>query len=134
MTVVPTPVTVEGAPRSEPGRFGLPLGFSFLFSYDYSSVLRRKNPLGVIEAFLRAFPELGEASLVLKSINAEHHRADHGRVKDACEGHRHILVLDDYLHSSDKDRLVASCDCYVSLHRSEGFGMTWLRRCSWASR
>ena len=124
VTVVPAPVTVEGAPRSEPERFRLPPEFSFLFTYDYSSVLARKNPLGLIDAFLRAFPEPGEACLVLKSINADHHPAHHARVREAAQEHRHVLIFDDYLHPVDKDRLVASCDCYVSLHRSEGFGMT----------
>jgi glycosyltransferase involved in cell wall biosynthesis/SAM-dependent methyltransferase len=121
---IPTPVCVEGVPRVQPERFGLPPAFVFLFSYDYASVLARKNPLGCIEAFLRAFPEPGEAVLVLKSINGEHHRTDHQLVQTAARGHRHVVLLDAYLEPVDKDRLVASCDCYVSLHRSEGFGIT----------
>jgi len=121
---IPLPVSVAGAPRPDPSRFGLPPGFSFLFSFDYSSVLARKNPLGAIEAFLRAFPEPGEAVLVLKSINAEHHRADHERVLALASGHPQIHLLEGYLEPAEKDRLVASCDSYVSLHRSEGFGIT----------
>ena len=42
--------------------FGLPEGTLFLFSFDYHSVFERKNPLGAVEAFLRAFPEPGEAT------------------------------------------------------------------------
>jgi len=118
------PVSVAGFPRSEPERFGLPPGFSFLFTFDYASVLARKNPLGLVEAFLRAFPRPGEAILVLKSINGDHHAADHERVRVAAGGRPHIVLLDAYLEPVDKDRLTASCDCYVSLHRSEGFGIT----------
>ncbi|MEA2191694.1 MAG: hypothetical protein QOI73_1815, partial [Solirubrobacteraceae bacterium] len=121
---IPTPVCVEGAPRAQPQRFGLPDAFSFLFCFDYESVLARKNPLGCIEAFLRAFPEPGDAVLVLKSINAEHWPQDRERVRAAAEGRPHVLLLDRYLDPADKDRLLASCDCYVSLHRSEGFGLT----------
>ncbi len=121
---IPMPVSVTGFPRREPERFGLPPGFTFLFSFDYASVLARKNPIGAITAFLRAFPEPGEAILVLKSINAEHHPLDHDLVRAAAAGHPHIVLLDAYLEPIDKDRLVASCDCYVSLHRSEGFGIT----------
>jgi len=121
---VPTPVFVQGTPRAQPQHFGLPAAFTFLFCFDYQSVLARKNPLGCIEAFLRAFPEPGDAVLVLKSINAEHSPDDHGRVRGAAEGHPHVVLLDRYLDPADKDRLLASCDCYVSLHRSEGFGLT----------
>jgi hypothetical protein len=121
---IPTPVSVPGFPRREPERFDLPPQFSFLFSFDYASVLARKNPLGCITAFLRAFPQPGEAILVLKSINAEQHPGDADRVRIAASDHRHIVLLDAYLEPIDKDRLVASCDCYVSLHRSEGFGIT----------
>ncbi len=121
---IPMPVSVAGFPRAEPERFGLPRAYSFLFSFDYASVLRRKNPLGCLEAFLRAFPRPGEAILVLKSINAEHHPADHEQVRVLAADHPHVVLLDAYLEPVDKDRLVASCDCFVSLHRSEGFGIT----------
>ena len=117
------PVSVTGAPRRQPERFGLPTGFLFLFCFDYASVVARKNPIGCIEAFLRAFPEPGEATFVVKSINAEHHDGDASAVRDAAGDHPHVVVLDENLHPVDKGRLLASCDCYVSLHRSEGFGM-----------
>lgn len=120
---MPMPVFVSGTPVATPERFGLRDGFKFLFSFDYASVLARKNPLGCIDAFLRAFPEPGEATLVLKSINGKHRREDHERVGVAALGHPHVVVLDEYLEPADKDRLVATCDCYVSLHRSEGFGI-----------
>jgi 2-polyprenyl-3-methyl-5-hydroxy-6-metoxy-1,4-benzoquinol methylase len=32
--------------------------------------------------------------------------------------------MDGYLSAADTEALTASCDCYVSLHRSEGFGLT----------
>lgn len=121
---MPMPVSVAVAPRADLARFDLPADFKFLFSFDYASVLARKNPLGCIDAFLRAFPGPGEAVLVLKSINGRDHGEDHDRVRIAAAGHPHIVLLDEYLDAADKDRLVASCDCYLSLHRSEGFGIT----------
>ena len=43
--------------------------FTFLFMFDYFSTLQRKNPLGLIDAFKRAF-EPGEGPrLLLKTIN-----------------------------------------------------------------
>ena len=73
--------------RSARAALGLPEGFVFLLVYDFNSVLARKNPVGLIEAFLRAFPDPGEgARLVLKSINAERHPNEHDRVRIAAEG------------------------------------------------
>jgi glycosyltransferase involved in cell wall biosynthesis len=34
------------------------------------------------------------------------------------------MLIDDYVSARDKNRLMASCDCYLSLHRSEGLGLT----------
>lgn len=106
------------------GEFGWPGGFSFLYSYDYNSVFERKNPLGAIEAFRSAFEPSDGAFLVIKSINADRDPGNHQRVVDAAAGRPDIVLIDDYLTADDKNRLAASCDCYVSLHRSEGFGLT----------
>ncbi len=46
----------------------MPDGFCFLFVFDYRSVFRRKNPLGLVEAFRRAFEPANGSSLVIKSI------------------------------------------------------------------
>jgi SAM-dependent methyltransferase len=103
---------------------GLPGGFVFLFVFDYHSVFERKNPLGLVEAFEQAFPEDSGASLVLKSINSEQHAEEHERLLQAAEGHPDIYVIDRYVTAAEKNAMFASCDCYVSLHRSEGFGNT----------
>ena len=124
--VVQVPVALEFplASRLAPGALGLPEAFTVLFSYDYNSVATRKNPLGALEAYTRAFrPEDGTV-LVLKSINSHLHAAQHRLVLEAAAGRPDVFVLDDYLEPSEKDRLMASCDCYLSLHRSEGFGLT----------
>ena len=43
------------AEPAEPLRLGVPDGFLFLFVFDYLSTVQRKNPVGLIEAFKRAF-------------------------------------------------------------------------------
>ncbi|HYZ05957.1 MAG TPA: methyltransferase domain-containing protein, partial [Rubrobacter sp.] len=40
------------------------------------------------------------------------------------KGHRDIHVIDRYVTAAEKNAMFAGCDCYVSLHRSEGFGNT----------
>jgi glycosyltransferase involved in cell wall biosynthesis len=124
--VVPATIPVQVpaiVPRSR-AELGVPEGFLFLFSFDYLSVFERKNPLAVIEAFARAFAPGEGASLVVKCINTEHDPLNHERLLAAADAHPDIHVVDRYLESADKDALSANCDCYVSLHRSEGFGLT----------
>lgn len=98
--------------------------FAFLFTYDYNSVLERKNPLGVIEAFASAFGPGDGATLTLKCINEQYRPVAHDEVCDAAARHAHVRVMNGYLPPARKNSLLASCDCYVSLHRSEGFGIT----------
>jgi glycosyltransferase involved in cell wall biosynthesis len=128
----PVPVLRIRFPVAEPevahgarADLGLPEdGFLFLSVYDYHSVGVRKNPLGLIEAFKRAFPPGHGAKLVLKSINAETRREEHERVVLAAAEHADVTLLSGYVTGAEKNAIIAACDCYVSLHRSEGFGFT----------
>ncbi len=124
--VVPVRIPVEMppiVPRSR-AELGVPEGFFFLFSFDYLSVFERKNPLATVEAFTRAFAPGEGPSLVLKCINAERDPANHERLLMAAREHPDVYVIDRYMTPSDKNVLTATCDCYISLHRSEGFGLT----------
>ena len=42
----------------------------------------------------------------------------------AAHGRPDIHVIDRSLSGDELNGLMAGCDCYVSLHRSEGFGLT----------
>jgi glycosyltransferase involved in cell wall biosynthesis/2-polyprenyl-3-methyl-5-hydroxy-6-metoxy-1,4-benzoquinol methylase len=115
------PADVVPLPRD---RLGLPDDFLFLFSFDFYSRFERKNPLAAVEAFRRAF-EPGEGPvLLLKSINGDKQLSDLERLRAAVADRDDIVVLDGYLSAEETAALTASCDCYVSLHRSEGFGLT----------
>ena len=121
----PLPVLVPEQPSLTRADVGLPEdAFVFLFVFDFFSTIERKNPLGLIEAFKRAFPEPGRALLYLKSINGDRVPADLRRVQEAAAGRRDIVVSDGYIDGERLTALTALCDCYVSLHRSEGFGLT----------
>ena len=118
------PVLIEDPPPSDRATLGLPEGFLFLFSFDYESVFERKNPLAVVEAFARAFEPGSGPTLVIKSINHEHDAANHERLVAAAAEHPDVHLIDRYVSRVERDQLTAACDCYVSLHRSEGFGFT----------
>jgi len=120
---VPLPI-VEPAVSGPPPDLGLPDRVTFLFMFDFFSTLKRKNPLGLISAFKRAF-EPGEGpQLVLKSFNGDYKPERLAEVRRAADDHPDIHVVDRYVTGAEKDALVAGCDCYVSLHRAEGFGLT----------
>ena len=115
-------------PAPEPGvkrvDFGLPDNkFIFYFSFDFRSYTSRKNPLAAIAAFRRAFP-YGDASvcLVLKTIGSSWKLEDHDALNETVRSDPRILVIDQELARPRAIALVALTDCFVSLHRSEGFG------------
>jgi glycosyltransferase involved in cell wall biosynthesis/SAM-dependent methyltransferase len=121
MRVPVTPLPPAKMTRAE---LGVPEGFTFLFVFDYRSVFRRKNPLGLVEAFKRAF-EPGEGpSLVLKSIFSEQFPAQRQELAEAIADRPEIHLIEDNVSAAAKNAMVANCDCYVSLHRSEGLGLT----------
>ena len=105
-------------------RFGLSLdSFVFLFLFDFHSVLERKNPLGLIEAFKNAFGNRQDVQLLIKSAHSAEHSKELRMLHDACSG-ANVRILDAVMTREEKEGLMASADCYVSLHRSEGFGLT----------
>jgi glycosyltransferase involved in cell wall biosynthesis len=97
--------------------------FKFLYTFDFNSSLQRKNPFGVIEAFKKAFQENEGPILILKSVNGYKWQADLEKLKYETLDRSDIIILDTYLSSAERGALLNSCDCYVSLHRSEGFGL-----------
>jgi glycosyltransferase involved in cell wall biosynthesis/SAM-dependent methyltransferase len=119
---VPLPVTPPDVTVPAPD-LGLPDRFTFLFLFDFYSTVQRKNPEGLIEAFKRAFQPGEGPQLLVKSFNGDYKAERLEQVQRAAAGHPDIHVVDRYVSRAEKDALVASCDCYVSLHRSEGFGL-----------
>ena len=123
---MPHPVAVLRGAGLDRNAFALPeRTYLFLTSFDYTSFVSRKNPLGAVHAFRRAFPlERGEkVGLVIKT-NGAPQRPEDARAFLASPELKdpRIVVIDEVL---DRRRLIGlfdQCDCFVSLHRSEGFG------------
>jgi glycosyltransferase involved in cell wall biosynthesis len=123
VVTLPQPVL---APAAKPGPLPLDLGdaFTFLFSFDFFSTAQRKNPVGVVEAFKRAFDPGDGAQLVLKTFNGDVKPESLAQLERAAAGRDDIHVIDRFLPVAEKDALLARADAYVSLHRSEGFGLS----------
>ena len=122
--VVPLPVEPPTGPFRTRAELGLPDRFTFLLVFDYWS-WERKNPAAVVEAFTRAF-EPGEGpTLVLKSVHGRDWKPrQFAHVEALAAGRDDIVIRDGYVSSHERDSYIAACDCYVSLHRSEGLGLT----------
>jgi glycosyltransferase involved in cell wall biosynthesis len=120
---VRVPVTMPPIVTYSRAELELPDGFVFFFMFDFHSVFDRKDPLGLIEAFQMAFDPGAGASLVIKCINHTSDLDNHERLRLAAQTHPDVYVIDRYVPAERKDAMLAACDCYVSLHRAEGFGL-----------
>lgn len=118
---VPEPPHTGSFDRS---RLGIPQGDYLLNMFDYFSVFERKNPVGLVHAFTRAFADGAGPSLVIKSVNGDRFRTERERLRQAVGQRSDIVLLDNYLDVEDNVALMAHCLGYVSLHRSEGLGLT----------
>jgi glycosyltransferase involved in cell wall biosynthesis len=104
--------------------FGLPADrFLFLSLYDLNSYSERKNPRAMIEAFRRSGLAGAGATLVLKVQNAAGNEADFSALQAAISDQPGIVLLPGTLTREEIYLLESACDCFLSLHRSEGFGL-----------
>jgi glycosyltransferase involved in cell wall biosynthesis len=104
--------------------FGLPeRRFLFLCMYDTFSYSARKNPSSVIKAYREAVIRMGlPAGLVIKMNNPQ--QAEIDNLRREAEGLPHVWIIDRVLSRMEANALLQCADCYVSLHRSEGFGLS----------
>jgi glycosyltransferase involved in cell wall biosynthesis len=114
------------APSIDRGTINFPKDkFIFLFMFDFHSTLARKNPIGIIEAFKRAFKNTNQdVMLFIKSSNGKHYPEQVELLKDIASSHPSIQFIEGHLKKEEVNALFYNCDCYVSLHRAEGFGLT----------
>jgi glycosyltransferase involved in cell wall biosynthesis len=96
--------------------------FIFLFMFDLHSQLHRKNPEGVFRAFQAAFRADDRVTLLIKTSGGDIHSADLAKLRQTIHG-PNVLLLDEMMSRERAYGLIALSDCFVSLHRSEGFGL-----------
>ncbi len=95
----------------------------FGVTFDHFSVMERKNPLGAIEAYRRAFPPGSDTLLVVKTLNAGHHPIADAQLRAAAAHRSDVVVWDEHLDRADQLAFIAQLDVLVSLHRGEGLGL-----------
>jgi glycosyltransferase involved in cell wall biosynthesis len=132
ITIIPPCVSTEEVNYPSAAEFDMERGrFYFLFSFDFFSSHHRKNPLGVLKAFRLAFPNLNEnVGLIIKSTGFETHQTGFGphqmeleQFRASLDKDHRIRIIHDTMSRQRMLGLIRACDCYVSLHRAEGFGL-----------
>lgn len=123
---IPPVMTPKTSGSRERGRYRLRAAadeFIYLFIFDFHSYFKRKNPLAVIEAFKQAFRPTESVRLVIKCVNEQFSPDEFAMMKAQAEGYP-ISIYTGYWTATEMQDLMAACDAYVSLHRSEGLGLT----------
>lgn len=123
---IPVPVTVKE--NNLPGkRSAYNISeecFVFLFVFEAHSIFERKNPIALIQAFIRAFGKDHKGvKLIIKVSNLHWDEANEKLLYDAVKECSSISVYDAIFEKSEMENLMNVCDCFISLHRSEGYGL-----------
>jgi glycosyltransferase involved in cell wall biosynthesis len=120
LNALPSPSTKEA--------FGLnPHAAVVLYVFDATSSIERKNPEAALAAFAAAFGPNENVQLCIKVSNAgrlEHRHRLQAFLRQASRLGSRVRILTDQFTRPDTLRLISAVDCYMSLHRSEGFGYT----------
>jgi tRNA (mo5U34)-methyltransferase len=124
---IPPAVEPEVSAFFDRRHFGVPEGsFVFLFCFDFNSSIDRKNPIAVLESFARVLPVVSrlDVRLVIKTNFSNDRPADYHRfIAAAARFGDRVIILDKTMSDSEAKSLIRCCNVFVSLHRSEGFGL-----------
>jgi glycosyltransferase involved in cell wall biosynthesis len=122
---IPHNVAPELAPGMGRKELGLPEDrFIFMAAMDFLSTPERKNPIGTLDAYFQAFGSNPDGVSFLLKLSNSHLRPDIMEVIGRhCDQNASIIVMDSSIERQKFNALLNCCDCYVSLHRAEGFGL-----------
>lgn len=96
--------------------------FLFLMMFDCGSMMERKNPQAVVEAFEKAFEaQEKKPGLVIKINGATSY--DMKKLKEYINGKSNIYLINQIFTKVEINSLIKCVDTVISLHRAEGFGL-----------
>ncbi|WP_151733872.1 glycosyltransferase ['Paenibacillus yunnanensis' Narsing Rao et al. 2020] len=122
---IPHSIEVNIPDKRDREYFNLPKeAFLFLSMYDLKSYQARKNPQASIKAFQQTFlPDDLSVGLVIKVNSARAGLKELEELHQLIGNYQNIHLVEETLSRNDTNALLSVVDCYVSLHRSEGFGL-----------
>ena len=120
---MPYPMSAPVSDEYDRAYFELPEhSFLFLTMYDCNSTMERKNPMGSIEAFKKAFDKNDQSvGLVIKINNPQ--QKDIEKIKDIIAGYKNVTLIAKTVSKLEVNSLIRCCNVFVSLHRAEGYGL-----------
>jgi len=98
--------------------------FIFLVMANAYSDIERKNVLASLLAFQKAFDNKENVELIIKLSNSDSELVYVKKIMNLINADARIKIIDKFIDRLGVDKLFHSVDAYVSLHRSEGFGLT----------
>ena len=111
-------IQLREVPLSESNR-----RYRFVGIVDLADDVDRQNPVGIIEAFSKAFEPGQEAMLEIGMLNASNGVAGSEMIRRAAGNRQDIALVKVGSGRSELDEFIAHADCFVSLHRSTAFGL-----------
>ena len=125
VVVVPHAIWMEHQPSEETGELGIDFEpYTFYTMFDCLSVPERKNVQAAITAFKQAFDTAkDETQFIVKVLNLDAHNEISNFLLREAANNKKIKLIDQYFDRHQVFSLMHHIDCFVSLHRSEGFGL-----------
>lgn len=122
--VVPHAVSLPDLPPMNRSRFGIDrdqfLGMAIM---DLSSCPDRKNPLAHVRAWKHAFGDDPSAHLMIKVKFTRHTKFARQELLREAGGAQNISIIEAMFSDLDMSAFQKMADVYLSLHRSEGYGL-----------
>ena len=120
---VPHPVTLGNARPNIRAYLGLADdAFVVTTLFSFGSALERKNPYAAVAAFVAVCDGVEDAWLILKSSHGGCSAAKQAFL-DYIQPYSRVRLIDDVWEKDQVLGLIQAADVYLSLHRSEGFGL-----------
>ncbi len=105
-------------------QYNIPENFKiFLTIFDSLSTTIRKNPEATLEAFTTVFKDDKESVLIVKTHNLERSK-DAQKALEKYNNIPNVIIINEHFSKEKLHSLIQQSDVLISLHGSEGFGLT----------
>ncbi len=98
--------------------------FRVLIAFDMGSNFYRKNPLAAVAAFQKAFGDNNDVELLVKTSGVERRRHEWELLQQNAARTGNVRFIHARLTAGEMAALYTLSAVYLSLHRSEGYGLT----------
>ena len=121
--------TILELPPPDREKFNIPKKkIVFLITFDFYSIMERKNPISGIKAFQKLLEDNNYKNNIHLVVKISNHHADlinFNLLKKEISkiGSNKVTLISKVIDRHEMFELMNSCDSIISLHRSEGFGL-----------